>query len=149
MKIIYYFKWAFKQLKGFPVQSLINIGGLSIGLTVFALITLFVCHQKSVNTFHSNLDNIYRAENCFSGTTPATYMEFYKSQIPEIKNACRFGRTDKLLHYQPDNNPTEDLLKLAVAEHWQLTELTPQHHSLEDVFMNIIQQESSTMEQQR
>lgn len=103
MKIRYFIKWSLKQLKGFPVQSLINILGLSIGLTVFALITLFVCHQKSVNTFHSNLDNIYRAENCFSGITPATYMEFYKSQIPEIKNACRFGRTDKLLHYQPDN----------------------------------------------
>ena len=62
----------------------------------------------------------------------------------EVLNSTQFK-----LHYQPDNNPTEDLLKLAVAEHWQLTELTPQHHSLEDVFMNIIQQESSTMEQQR
>ncbi|RKZ94885.1 MAG: ABC transporter, partial [Gammaproteobacteria bacterium] len=29
-------------------------------------------------------------------------------------------------------------------EHWQLTELAPEQHSLEDVFMNIIQQESLT-----
>ncbi|HHA19914.1 MAG TPA: ATP-binding cassette domain-containing protein [Methylophaga sp.] len=48
------------------------------------------------------------------------------------------------LHYQPDNNPTQDLLTYAVSEHWQLTELAPEQHSLEDVFMNIIQQESLT-----
>lgn len=51
------------------------------------------------------------------------------------------------LHYQPDHNPTEALLDHAVAEKWQLLELTPERHSLEDVFMNIIQDESSSSEQ--
>ena len=51
------------------------------------------------------------------------------------------------LHYQPDNNPSEELVNLAVNQHWQLTELTPVQHSLEDIFMNIIQQESATEEQ--
>ena len=51
------------------------------------------------------------------------------------------------LHYQPDTNPTHELLERAVSEHWQLTELSPEQHSLEDVFMNIIQQESSSQEQ--
>lgn len=50
------------------------------------------------------------------------------------------------LHYQPDLNPTAELLNLAVTQNWQLTELMPEQHSLEDVFMNIIQQESATAE---
>jgi gliding motility-associated transport system ATP-binding protein len=57
----------------------------------------------------------------------------------EVLSSTRFR-----LHYQPDNNPTPDLLAYAVSEHWQLTELAPEQHSLEDVFMNIIQQESLT-----
>lgn len=51
------------------------------------------------------------------------------------------------LHYQPDTNPTAELLHRAVTQQWQLTELMPEQHSLEDVFMNIIQQESATLEQ--
>lgn len=51
------------------------------------------------------------------------------------------------LHYQPDANPTAELLNHAVNEQWQLTELMPEQHSLEDVFMNIIEQESMSSEQ--
>ncbi|MDF1587834.1 MAG: ABC transporter ATP-binding protein [Gammaproteobacteria bacterium] len=47
------------------------------------------------------------------------------------------------LHYHPEHNPTETLLNKAVSLQWKLTELSPEHHSLEDVFMNIIQHESS------
>jgi ABC-type antimicrobial peptide transport system permease subunit len=103
MRIKYFIKWSFKQFKSFPVQTAINILGLSLGLTVFALISSYVWHQKQVDTFHSNLNHIYRAENNFYGITPATYLDFYRSQIPEIKDGCRFGKTNSLLHYQSQN----------------------------------------------
>ena len=45
------------------------------------------------------------------------------------------------LHYQPDINPTDMLINKAVAHQWQLKQLTPEQHSLEDVFMKIIQEE--------
>jgi gliding motility-associated transport system ATP-binding protein len=45
------------------------------------------------------------------------------------------------LHYHPDNNPTALLLQQAVTQNWQLQQLTPEQHSLEDVFMKIIQNE--------
>jgi ABC-2 type transport system ATP-binding protein len=51
------------------------------------------------------------------------------------------------LHYQADLNPTAELLNHAVTQQWQLTELMPEQHSLEDVFMNIIKQESVNTEQ--
>jgi len=100
MKFIYYFKLAIKQIKISSFQSVINVLGLSLGLTVFSLIVLYVHHQKNVDTFHSKLENIYRLENGFEGITPAVYMDFYKSQIPEIESACRLGQTKRLLHYQ-------------------------------------------------
>jgi len=102
MKIKYFIKWSFKQFRAFPMQTLINLLGMSIGFTVFALIVLYVYHQKNVDTFHSNLDNIYRAENNFYGITPATYLDFYGSQIPEIESGCRIGISEGLLSYQPN-----------------------------------------------
>ncbi len=51
------------------------------------------------------------------------------------------------LHFLPENNPTETLLKQAVSQHWQLIQLTPEQHSLEDVFMKIIQDEQQPNEQ--
>lgn len=43
------------------------------------------------------------------------------------------------LHYQPHHNPTQSLLRRAVEDDWQLTLMMPEQHSLEDVFMKVIQ----------
>lgn len=51
------------------------------------------------------------------------------------------------LHYLPEKNPTEALLKQAVSQQWQLIQLTPEQHSLEDVFMKIIHDEQQPNEQ--
>lgn len=47
------------------------------------------------------------------------------------------------VHYHPDMNPTQSLLELAVNNAWQLSMLMPEQHSLEDVFMKIIQNEAT------
>ncbi|WP_373517715.1 ABC transporter permease, partial [Pricia sp.] len=55
-----YLKIAWRNLwrqKGF---SLINIGGLAIGLTAFFLILLYVSFEMSYDNFHTKGDNIYR-----------------------------------------------------------------------------------------
>lgn len=65
-------------------------------------------------------------------------------QLSGVDSVEELSPTRFRLHYQPDNNPTQELLAYAVSEQWQLTELAPEQHSLEDVFMNIIQQETST-----
>jgi len=58
--------------------------------------------------------------------------------------------TDTLfrLHYIPENNPINEIVSRAASEQWQLTQLTPQQHSLEDVFMKIIRDESHPAEQE-
>jgi ABC-2 type transport system ATP-binding protein len=47
------------------------------------------------------------------------------------------------IFYDAIINPTQCLLKNAVSKDWQLTELRQEQHSLEDVFLNIIQDEST------
>jgi len=47
------------------------------------------------------------------------------------------------VHYLPESNPTQTLLKHSVANNWQLRMLMPEQHSLEDVFMKIIQNEEA------
>ncbi len=52
------------------------------------------------------------------------------------------------IKFQPDKNPSQALLEKAISQQWQLMELTSEHHSLEDVFMNIIQQETALSERE-
>jgi ABC-2 type transport system ATP-binding protein len=65
-------------------------------------------------------------------------------QITGVITVDKLSSPQFRLNYQPDINPTAELLNRAVNEQWQLIELMPEQHSLEDVFMNIIQQESVT-----
>ncbi|MEX1241916.1 MAG: ABC transporter permease [Cyclobacteriaceae bacterium] len=55
-----YIKIAFRHLLKNRIFSLINISGLSIGLTAFFLIMLYVRFELSYDDFHNNSENIYR-----------------------------------------------------------------------------------------
>jgi len=69
------------------------------------------------------------------------------TQLTGVLSVETLSTTQFRLHYHPDNNPTESLLSLAVSRHWQLQQLTPEQHSLEDVFMKIIKNEPQLDEQ--
>lgn len=55
-----YFRIACRSLVKNKVFSLINILGLSVGLTAFILILLYVRFEFSYDNFHKNSQNIYR-----------------------------------------------------------------------------------------
>jgi ABC-2 type transport system ATP-binding protein len=42
------------------------------------------------------------------------------------------------IHFTPDNNPTDRLVRASVEQNWQLKELTPETRSLEHIFMELI-----------
>lgn len=65
------------------------------------------------------------------------------NQIQGVIAVTALSNTRFKIQYQPQYNPTPIILESAVTQQWQLTALSPEQHSLEDVFMNIIQQESS------
>lgn len=58
-------KFAFRNLWRNKFYSLINIGGLAIGVAVSMLILVFVGHELSFDRFHNNADNIYRLRATF------------------------------------------------------------------------------------
>lgn len=67
-------------------------------------------------------------------------------QLSGVTDVQTLSTTKFRLSYSPDSNPTEQLLSLAVAKQWQLKQLTPEQHSLEDVFLKVIQDEQDIAE---
>jgi putative ABC transport system permease protein len=61
---------AWRNLKKNKIFSLINIFGLTIGITVCMMIYLFIIKQYSYDSFHSKGDSIYRVMRDFSGNEP-------------------------------------------------------------------------------
>lgn len=55
-----YLKSAYRNLKKTKVYSLINILGLTLGMTICLLLLHYVNFEKSYDTFHKNADRIYR-----------------------------------------------------------------------------------------
>ena len=55
-----FFLNAFRNLRKQPGYVLLNICGLTIGLTSFMFITLYVNNELSYDRFHKNYENIYR-----------------------------------------------------------------------------------------
>ncbi len=92
------FLTAFRSLKKNKFFSILNIGGLSIGMAVFLIIALYVQFEKSYEDFIPDRENIYRlslttylnnelsvasAEN-YPGAGPAL-----KNEFPEVVGCAR------------------------------------------------------------
>ena len=77
----------FVRQKGF---SYINIIGLAIGITVFALIMIYVMGELSADKFHENVDRIYRVERQEKfGVTSIPLLTRIMEAIPEIESGSR------------------------------------------------------------
>ena len=55
-----YLKVAIRNLSRNKIYGLINIFGLTLGITVFALLWLFINHELGYNTYNTHYDRIYR-----------------------------------------------------------------------------------------
>ncbi|MGS2738563.1 ABC transporter permease [Sinomicrobium sp. M5D2P17] len=92
-----YFKIAFRNLWRHRNFSLLNIGGLTIGMTAGFLIFLYISYELGFDGFHSKGDRIYRVvtdlktpsdENKWSLSSWAFAPHLYK-EFPEIESAAR------------------------------------------------------------
>ena len=95
-----YLKISWRNLMKNKVFSFINIFGLTVGLTSFLLIALYVFDELTYDRFHKNANNIYRVIE--TQTTPegketkyaaAPYQlgEKAKSDLPEVKDVARIS----------------------------------------------------------
>src|SRR5687768_6076429 len=67
-----YFTIAWRNLNKNRAFSLINILGLTIGITVCMMIFIFIMHEFSIDNFHPQKQSIYRVMRSFDPTKPAT-----------------------------------------------------------------------------
>lgn len=93
--------------------------------------------------FNDTIDNLSQQMHTSSllleFTSPPPIAEL--QQLNGVLSADVLSDTQFRLHYHPDQNPTESIVSQSVSNHWQLQQLTPEQHSLEDVFMKIIKNE--------
>ena len=96
--IRHYFKTAWRNLFRQKVNSIINIGGLSIGMAAAVLIFLWVKNEFGFDNYHQDAGNIYRVKNYLSVSKEDTWVwenspyllgENAKQQIPEVLDVCR------------------------------------------------------------
>ncbi len=104
-----YLKIAWRNLLKNKVYSIINIGGLAIGLACFLLIGIFVSNELSYDNYHEKKDTIYRVIHHSNADAPedawvwgnAPVGPALKSDFPEIiEKAQLSGRSDILLKYK-------------------------------------------------
>jgi putative ABC transport system permease protein len=110
-----YLKIAYRNLiskKGF---SIINIIGLSIGMTCCLIIFQFVAFEYSFDRFHENKDNVYRVLQAYAKTgdkmdrghafTAQALAPALKESVPEIVNISRVHGDEAVVSNaaQPNN----------------------------------------------
>jgi predicted permease len=100
-----YIKTTFRNLWKNKGYSLLNIGGLAVGIACAGLILLWVEDELTFNHYFSNRDNLYKIKDrqTYDGTTftfdatPGPLAQGMKSEIPGIKNTARSTWGDNLL----------------------------------------------------
>jgi putative ABC transport system permease protein len=98
-----YFKIGWRNLHKNKGYSLINIGGLTLGITCFLFLLSYVRFERSYEDFHKNADNIYRVTlDLYKGseflmTDCETYAPFgplAKEKLPEVVDFVRMMNND-------------------------------------------------------
>ncbi len=99
-----YFKIAYRNLIRNKFFSVINLLGLTIGITISILVFIWVMHEVSYDKFHANSKDIYRiltlsltlSEEGTGYGSPAPLSPTIKDEIPAIVNSCRILDMRKL-----------------------------------------------------
>ncbi len=98
--ILDHLKSSYRSLLAKKGFSLLNMGGLALGLTCFILIGLFVQHELSYDKYHEKADRIYKmglhlfldgTESNFA-VVAAPVAQGLKDEFPEIEESTRFSR---------------------------------------------------------
>ncbi|NJN43104.1 MAG: ABC transporter permease [Flammeovirgaceae bacterium] len=93
-----YLKIAFRSLWKTKIHTLINIGGLGLGIAACVLIVLFVKDEWSFDTFHTKADRIYRVfvkedwgenEQFFNTVTPFPMGPTLKENFEDVEYQVR------------------------------------------------------------
>ena len=101
--------------------SLINVAGLTIGITCSLFLLMYILHELSYDRYHKNARNIYRVvsdikepDNAFTwAVAQIPLAEELRDNYPEVKNAVRFFDTGRTLYKNGDKQFYEENFFLA------------------------------------
>jgi ABC-type antimicrobial peptide transport system permease subunit len=97
-----FLKSGWRNLVNNKVYSIINISGLSLGLTCSLLIALWVIDEYSIDSFHDKSERIFivtsreilNGETTYGGyDTPGLLGEELPKVLPEVEYSCGYGWT--------------------------------------------------------
>lgn len=99
-----YIKIAWRNLIRDRTYSAINIIGLTIGLSACMLLVLFARFQLSYDTFHENVDRVYRMTTLTEASneviesiyTPVPLVHILKEEVPEVEKATHISRANRV-----------------------------------------------------
>ena len=106
-----HFRIAFRKLTRSKFTTLLNVGGLAIGIAAFVILKFYVSFETSFDKFHEHSDDIYRVESEFRpiestndvmATSSFGYGPAMQEEIPEVGEYCRVNlfRDEKDVKYE-------------------------------------------------
>jgi putative ABC transport system permease protein len=106
-----YFKTAFRTLIKNKLYTVLNVAGLTFGLSCFLLIGLYLFDELTFDSQHSNADRIYRVieHKTVNGESTTIAGASYKlaeesrKKIPGVENTTRIQRTGRANIVNPEN----------------------------------------------
>ncbi|MCK4495018.1 MAG: ABC transporter permease, partial [Candidatus Aminicenantes bacterium] len=119
-----YFKIAVRNFQRHKGYSFINIAGFAIGMACCLLILLYVRHEKSYDSYHKDVENIYRiainirtqtANRVFALISP-TAAPALKEDYPQVEYSARAMPTSSRLVKQDEIFFYEDYFMYADQE---------------------------------
>jgi putative ABC transport system permease protein len=105
-----------RNMKKHRGDLILSITGLTIGLTSFILIALYVFHELSYDRFHKNYENIYRIKvvarlegsSLDQAITASPMSQALRDEFPEVENTVRVYRSGAFLIQYGDTRFNED-----------------------------------------
>ncbi len=117
------FKTAWRSLRKNTTTTIINVTGLSVGMTAAILIFLWVQNEMDFDSYHEDRQNIYRittnlkVTNWIWETSPLLLADAVKKEVPEIESIARLYNGNWPV-FNINNNLTYGKKCAYVDNHW-------------------------------
>lgn len=107
----------FRNLKRDRLYSLINLAGLSIGLSCFLFIAIFVYEESRYDDFHQHADRLYRiiteitneeGAKVMTANTYAPLAPLLESGFPGVEAAVRYFPFSGVIKQPPSGEPVQE-----------------------------------------
>ncbi len=95
-----YFKIAIRNLFRYKTYSILNIGGLAVGISVFLMIGLYVQFELDYVRHNEKAERIYKVIFKDQAVTPAPFAPALADEFPEVEAATRLcDQSNVLVRY--------------------------------------------------